>query len=163
MITQKRLKELLNYDEDTGIFTWKDSRRGAVKVGSVAGAVADNGYIVIKIDRKSYKAHRLAWLFVNGKMPTKTIDHKDRIKTNNWIDNLRDVTHNSNMKNKEKYKNNTSGITGVYWNKQIKKWLVKITIDKKETYLGAFKTKEEAIKIKKEAQLKDGYTKTHGE
>ena len=163
MITQKRLKELLKYDKKTGIFIWKDSRRGAVKVGSIAGTEAENGYIVIKIDRKDYKAHRLAWLYEYGKMPTGQIDHKNRIKRDNFIDNLKDVTQCKNMKNKEKYKNNTSGETGVYWNEQIKKWLVKITINKKEIYLGAFETKEEATKVKKEAQIKDGYSKTHGE
>lgn len=64
-MTQERIKKLLKYNRDTGVFNWNDSRRGAVKIGSIAGTKASNGYVVIKIDRKDYKAHRLTWELLN--------------------------------------------------------------------------------------------------
>lgn len=107
MITQDRLKELLDYDPLTGIFRWKVSR-GRVSKGSIAGTevrVSDN-YIrlEIRIDAKRYKAHQLAFLYVYGYIPEE-IDHKDRNPLNNAIDNLLDSSKSRNQLNRNKNSN----------------------------------------------------------
>ncbi len=82
MITQQRLKELLIYDPDSGHFINKVSRGRGGKIGAIAGSPDKDGYIIIGIDRKSYKAHRLAFLYMEGYMPTK-VDHDNRIPYDN--------------------------------------------------------------------------------
>ena len=120
-LTQNRLKELLHYDPETGIFTWRVSRRGA-KSGSVAG-VHDNGYIRIKIDYELYLAHRLTFLYMEGYFPEYHVDHKNRIRDDNRWSNLRHVSRQCNQRNASIAKDNTSGITGVCWHKNNKKWI----------------------------------------
>ena len=80
MITQSELKNILHYNQDTGVFTW-------IKNSIVAGTVEKKGYIAIKINRKSYKAHRLAWLYIYGNFPKEQIDHLNGIKNDNCINN----------------------------------------------------------------------------
>ena len=157
MLTQQRLKELLDYKRGTGIFTWSNPLKFAnVKVGSVAGFL-DNGYIRICINGKQYFAHRLAWLYTHGEFPKYEIDHINRIKNDNRIENLRDVIHSINQHNKPIQKNNNHGVTGVYWIKRNKKWKASIMIDRKSIYLGSFKRKQDAIKARKDADKLYGY------
>jgi hypothetical protein len=113
-LTQKRLKELLNYDHETGLFVWQESR-GRVKEGRVAGSAHKAyGYTEITLDRKSYPAHRLVWLYNHGVFPVEQVDHLDGNRTNNRLENLREVSHCVNGRNRTKSCNNSSGITGVY-------------------------------------------------
>ncbi len=122
-ITQKRLKEVLDYDHKTGIFIWKDrilcTGRNHGFAGRVAGGLLE-GYIYIKIDGELTAAHCLAWLYVYGYLPENDIDHRDRIKTHNWIKNLREASRMCNLQNQSVSSNNSSGITGV-WRKT--KWV----------------------------------------
>ena len=150
MITQEKLKEILEYNKDTGIFIWKITVGARVRAGSRAGRFDNStGYIRIKFKGKTYYAHRLAWLFINGKMPNDEIDHKNRNKIDNRIKNLREVTHQENCKNRGLRKDNISGMVGVTWNKISKKWQVHTYENKKLKHLGLFKNKEDAInKIK---------------
>jgi len=105
MITVERLKELLNYNETTGAFTWKVTPKSyRVAVGDVAGGVHSKGYIHIKIDGVTRFAHRLAWLYVFGSLPKQQIDHINRIKTDNRISNLRDVSATENNRNTSRFK-----------------------------------------------------------
>lgn len=99
MITQARLKELLSYDRQTGLFTRRVPNKVRPK-GFVYGA-AENKYVQISIDGRTYPAHRLAWLYVHGKFPVRPfeIDHIDRRKNNNAFDNLRVVTRSQNRRN----------------------------------------------------------------
>ena len=91
MITQSELKELLNYDPATGVFTWLVSR-GRVKASSVAGHVHSRGYIVIMVDGRRHLAHRLAFVYMTGTFPDDQVDHINEIKADNrWI-NLREAT-----------------------------------------------------------------------
>lgn len=138
-LTQERLHELLEYDLETGIFRWKVSR-GRAKKGSVAGSIhkgtRNSKYLHIRIDRKGYKAHRLAWLYVHGYFPENLIDHIDGNPLNNKLENLREASPVCNVQNSKMKKNNTSGIPGVYFCKQRNKYKARMTIYGKEQYLG---------------------------
>lgn len=137
-LTQKRLKEVLHYNSRTGRFTWKINRQGNVKVDDVAGSLANTDRIVIRIDGKAYKAHRLAWLYVYGKWPDKNIDHINGIPSDNRIANLRDVTQAGNMQNLTKaHRDNKTGLLGVTLVKSTGKYKAVIVV-------GCFSTPEEA-------------------
>jgi len=143
MITQSRLKEVLDYDHLTGIFTWVQSRRG-VKKGSIAGTRKD-GYIHIKIDNKTYYAHRLAWLHYYGYFPENFLDHKDRIRNHNWIKNLREASSQCNLRNTGNYLSNTSGVKGVCFDKGKQKLAAAIRLNSKRYHLGYFTDLTEAV------------------
>ena len=143
MLTQERLKELLDYDPDTGVFVWRVSR-GSVKAESVAGCTHHEGYVHISIDGRKRLAHRLAWLYVHGCWPTNQIDHINRVRDDNRLCNLREVTNQKNHWNRGKQKNNSSGLIGVFWDKKAKKWRAYINVCGKQKHLGLFDTQEEA-------------------
>ena len=151
-LTAEKLRELLHYEPASGIFTRKVSTASRAKVGDVAGCQNGAGYLSIMLQRRVHQAHRLAWMYVYGEWPTGQIDHINRIKTDNRISNLRDVSHKQNHQNKSKPSNNTSGHTGVVWHKQNSKWQATITHNKKDTYLGCFATVEEAVAARKAAE-----------
>lgn len=156
-LTQKRLKELLEYDKDSGNFTWKETRGGKRK-GSVAGTIDCYGYIRISIDDKRYKAHRLAWLYVYGYVPENEIDHKDTDRKNNKWKNLRHASHQCNMRNCKVQKNSKSGVTGVYWDSKRKKWKSRIGVNGEEIYLGSHSCILDAAKSRWEAECKYNYS-----
>lgn len=99
MITQTRLKELFRYRPETGLF-YRLTSRGGFKVGTVAGSSHKDGYKHIYIDGKHYLCHRLAFLYMTGEMP-EFVDHKDRDRSNNKWDNLREATQRTNCGNKK--------------------------------------------------------------
>lgn len=134
-ITQKKLKELLHYDSETGIFTWIITNTNYVKAGDVAGTES-HGYIVIAIEGETYKAHRLAWLYVHGYFPENLLDHKDRIRHHNWINNLREASNQCNQRNTGNRVDNKSGVKGVSWFKATEKWQVHIAVNGKLIFLG---------------------------
>lgn len=106
LLNQLQLKELLSYDPDIGVFTWK-IKSGRCSAGSVAGGVDYSGYVDIRLRGKKYRAHRLAWLYMTGAFPNNIVDHIDRCKCNNKWHNLRDVTHSQNNMNRV-------GISNIY-------------------------------------------------
>jgi hypothetical protein len=141
MLTQERLKELLHYDPETGVFT-RRTKVGRYLAGSVSGAKHNKGYIQITIDGSNLLAHRLAWLYVYGKFPIDQIDHINRIKTDNRIQNLRDVDASTNHHNVGLRSHNRSGITGVVWSARSKKWIAQVIYKNKRYYIGCFDTIE---------------------
>ena len=152
-ITQQRLKEVLTYDPCTGHWTWLVDRktgRGAgrvhIKAGSRAGAIAHaNGYRKIGIDGRRYWEHRLVFLWMTGEWPKNHVDHIDGDGGNNAWKNLRDVTRSVNMQNrKHATKSSLTGILGVTFNRNRKKWVAQITINKVPKGLGYFETSEAA-------------------
>jgi len=157
-INQERLKELLHYDPETGVFKWKIAISYRIRVGDVAGCFDDDGYIKIVMFNKAYRAHRLVWLYVHGKFPEDCMDHINGIKDDNRIINLRAVTHAENNKNLPLRKDNTSGYIGVGWDKGKNKWRVSIS----NVHYGRFKSKSDAIARAKEVYKKLGYHKNHG-
>ena len=152
MLTQERLKELLYYDEKTGVFTRKTTV-GRYLAGSVSGAKQNKGYIQITVDGANYLSHRLAWLYVYGNFPINQIDHINRIKIDNRIKNLRDVDASTNHHNIGIRSHNISGITGVVRDSRSKKWVAQIIYRNKRYYIGSFDNIELAgIKRKKKEQ-----------
>jgi hypothetical protein len=131
MITQEQLQSILNYDQNTGLFTW-------IKNNKKAGSPNKCGYIHIGINNKSYKAHRLAWLYVYGRFPLDKIDHINNIKDDNRLCNLRECTQQQNCLNSKMKKSNTSGVKGLNWHKKHKKWNVRVSLNKKRIELGLF-------------------------
>jgi hypothetical protein len=166
MITQAELKKLLHYDPDTGVFIRRVKTSIRNDVGSVAGCINGCGYQVINIDYIKHAAHRLAWLYVYGKMPTHTIDHINGIRSDNRMENLRDVPHQTNRKNSFRNKSNTSGINGVHFVKARQHldspWCATIRATGKSINLGYFKSKQEAGEARKAADNKYGFHPTHG-
>ena len=153
-LTAEHLRAALNYDSDTGIFTWKVNASGSARAGDVAGKLDSSGYSQIGLFRRIHLAHRLAWFYVYGVWPKEQIDHINRIKTDNRISNLRVVSQVENLQNKGKYSNNASGHSGVSWHKPTSKWLAELRRDGKRMYLGVFPLLEDAIAARKDAELK---------
>jgi hypothetical protein len=153
-LTHERLIHLLDYSPESGVFVWRVSPRASVKVGAVAGWEMQ-GYTFIMIDRKTYGANRLAWFYMTGTMPPADmeVDHRNRIRNDNAWSNLRLLTQQDNKKNKGIAKNNTSGVSGVYWNGRAKRWYAQIGGGKTKKRLGCYKTLEEAVTIRKNAGL----------
>lgn len=143
LLTPERLRELLHYDPDTGIFTWTRSTSNRAVAGKTAGCATPSGYVLLRIDDVLYKAHRLAWFYAYAVWPSKGLDHINRIPCDNRLQNLREANQSENMQNAGPQKNNRSGIPGVFFTG--KSWSAYIAINKKRTYLGFFKTKSEAV------------------
>lgn len=147
-ITQDKLKELLHYNPDTGIFTWLVSKLPNATIGGVAGHKSKDGYIYITVDSICYCGHRLAWLYEHGYFPENGIDHKDRIKHHNWISNIREASQQCNMRNTDVRKDNTSGVVGVCWHKASRKWVAQTTINGIHKYLGCYDDFDEAVCVR---------------
>ena len=146
ILTQEKLKEILNYNPETGIFIWKGKSFRNKKVGREAGCKMSAGYIAIRINGRGYKAHILAWLYVEGYIPKGIeIDHIDRNTINNKFKNLRLSSRQCNMRNAGIPKNNKTGIKGVHWHKTNQKWGSSITVNKKQSYLGNYSDFDEAV------------------
>lgn len=142
MITQKELKELLHYDENTGIFTWLVSKAKSIKIGDIAGKLQHTGYISIKINKKEYLAHRLVWLYIKGEWPKNQIDHINGIRDDNRIENLRNVTHRENHQNRIKHRD--GHLVGTTYDKQRQKWKSQIQINGRQKSLGHYNTQQDA-------------------
>jgi len=162
MMTQERLKELLHYCPDTGVFTNRVDRATRSLSGNEAGSPDRAGYLQIKINEVLYKAHRLAFLFMVGEHPLFQVDHINGVKDDNrWL-NLRVVTPSENAKNRKKGLNNKSGIVGVYWREKGSKWVAQININGKQSHLGHFEDFFEACCTRKSADIRYGYHENHG-
>lgn len=163
MLSAIELKEVLNYDETTGIFTWKVRSSRQIRIGDVAGSVSKkDGYTRIFIKRKSYLAHRLAFVMHFGFEPECEIDHINHNRSDNRLLNLRKASKTENMRNISLQSNNTSGFMGVYWNKASKKWAAQIKVNGKNKRIGLFADKNEAIQARAKANETYGFHINHG-
>jgi hypothetical protein len=160
-LTRERLCELLEVNTEQGIFTWKNTMGGKAQRGQKAGAINSAGYVVIRLDKKDYSAHRLMWLYVYGAFPLLSIDHIDRNRSNNKPTNLRIATQKQNSENMFRSKTNTSGFRGVRFETRLisKPWSACITHNYKQKHLGYYATLEEAIAARKAAE--DAYFTHH--
>jgi len=137
-LTQKKLKEVLEYNPKNRDFVWRVAVAKRVAVGDVAGSKRPDGYIQIRVFGKDYLAHRLAWFYIHGYFPENGLDHKNRIRGDNRIGNLREVSQQCNLRNTGNPENNKSGVKGICWHTAGKKWHAKIKVNGKQKYLGLF-------------------------
>jgi hypothetical protein len=157
MITQDELKRLLSYDPETGEFRWKSCPWNKTHlIGAIAGTEL-LGYTVIRINSRGYKAHRLAWLYVYGELPSE-IDHINCVKSDNRIANLRPCTKSANGQNTRKRPNLTSQYKGVSLRRLTGKWKAGIDAGGRKLHLGYYDTQEAAYAAYCEAARKH-----HGE
>lgn len=150
MTMLEKIMSALNYNPDTGVFTWAESR-GSQSKGSVAGTINQDGYLSIQVFGKGYLAHRLAWLFVHKELPAQEMDHINRVRTHNAISNLRLVTRSQNTSNSSVRVDSESGVKGIRYRKDINKYQCRLTVDGKRVCVGSFATMEEAINARQEA------------
>lgn len=153
-LTVARLREMLSYDEQTGVFirARATGRHGCHRAGAVSGYVTPLGYVEISVDNKTFKAHRLAWLYKYGTWPNGHIDHIDGRPGNNAIANLReadDLLNGQNIKGPKK-NNKSTGLLGV--KKNGPGWCASIQTNGATKYLGQFRTPEEASQAYLEAK-----------
>lgn len=148
--TQARLKELFDYDPDTGLVTRRTTVNNKAKIGERLARKTTGGYIQVSVDRRLYALHRLIWMWVYGEYPQDHIDHINRVRDDNRLSNLRVVTHAENMLNKAVYSSNWTGTPGVTWYSRGSKWVARISAKGRRMHLGYFPSMEAA----KEAYLK---------
>ena len=169
------LRELLEYDPETGVLTWRERPRKYFKSdqswkmwnGRHSGKVAlthinPDGYKVGAVFSKVLRLHRVVWAIHYGSWPKQTIDHISGDKTDNRIANLRDVTHHENCKNRPIRSDNISGAVGVSWHAARKAWVVNIAVNKRQKYIGLYDEKADAIAARASAEIKYNYHANHG-
>lgn len=154
ILTQARLKSLLHYDPETGVFTWRVKCGTRGRIGAIAGYLHPRGYTRIHMNKTTFDAHRLAWLYVYGEWASEEIDHINRVRSDNRIVNLRKVSRSANIQNSSIRRDNTSGAKGVCWHKAANKWCARISINRKRLPLGVYDDLSDAIEARKAAELK---------
>lgn len=144
-MTPDRLKSLVHYNPDTGVFTrlTTTGNRSQWKAGTELRGAADQGYRRVMLDGRRYRAHRLAWLYMTGAWPAGEIDHINQCRSDNRWCNLRDVSLAENQHNRRLGKNNTSGYLGVAATPD-GRWVARINASGERRYLGTFACPEEA-------------------
>ncbi len=174
------VRQLLDYNPDTGELFYKER---SVEMFSDSGQLtadhikkvwnaryAGKQAFLTKLQNRYYRgnlvtgmflAHRVIWALVYGEWPDE-VDHKDHNGFNNKLDNLRSVSHETNGKNHRLNRINTSGACGVHWDACLKKWKAQIGFRGTQTHLGLFDNKEEAIAVRKAAEIKYGFHPNHG-
>lgn len=160
-LTAQIIRDLLVYDPITGLFRWRNAagRWGRIPAGSVAGNISKvHGYRQIGLggNGKTVRATHLAWLYMTGEWPVLQIDHRNGLESDDRWENLRLATGSQNKANSSRYKNNTSGVTGVVYEngKGRKHWRAILSMNGQKINIGRFMTKEEAIEARREAEQK---------
>lgn len=140
------LQEFFAYNPDTGEITWAKppSKYHKHLVGKIATHKMSIGYLYVEFRGKRLLAHRVAFAIHNNRLPRVLVDHKNGERDDNRASNLRSATSSQNLQNQKMRSCNTSGYKGVSWHSQINRWRARITVDKKQRYLGTFASKEEA-------------------
>ena len=163
-LTQKEVKRLFYYDSNSGELTRLIDMGRLAKTGDIAGSKTETpwtSYLFVSIKNKSYAVHRIIWFYMTGEWPDQ-IDHIDGNGLNNKWDNLRNVDCKENSRNQKIRKTNTSGVMGVYWNKQNQKWNPRIRVDDQLKHLGYYSDFNDAVAARKNAEVKYGFHPLHG-
>lgn len=146
---------------DNGKLFWTINR-GRFVEGDELGSHDHYGYLTIKINRKHYKVHRLVWLKAHGNWPRGEIDHINGVKDDNRLVNMREVNRVEQNVNRAKPMNNTSGVIGVGWDNTRNKWYARIGVNNKHINLGRFSEFDEAVRVRKKAEISYCYHENHG-
>jgi hypothetical protein len=173
-VNQKEFLELLDFNPETGEMYWKTRPRNEFTCdrlwndwnARLSGKQAfctnsGHGYLMGRFNGKNYYAHRLAFFLFYGRWPD-NIDHINHNRSDNRISNLREVSRQENQKNLRMPRDNKSGIVGVTWYKRRQKWTAYISIDCARKHLGYFDNKNDAIKARKDAEIRYGFHENHG-
>jgi len=140
--------------DDDGKLVWKCKKAHAIhNIGDEAGTTNKRGYKIVVLNKKHYRIHKIIWFIHYGDWP-ETIDHIDGNTSNNRIENLRKVSLAQNAMNRKIAKNNTSGITGVYFCSTWKRWKAEIKFHSKKVNLGSFDSFEDAVNARLIAEKK---------
>jgi len=167
-VTAEIVRDLLDYNPETGVFRWKFRDRKWFEsvndrfwkiwnnrfAGKLAGSFDKKGYWVVVIFHKHYKAHRLAWLYVYGEWPQNHIDHINHQTDDNRLENLREVTRFQNQWNGSIQTGTSSQYKGVCWYKNYNKWKAQINVNGKKKHLGYFINPIDAARAYDRAALK---------
>jgi hypothetical protein len=173
------LRQLIDYDPDTGVLRWLErtpdmfTDSGGLAVlhcqswnsrfsGKVTGYLAKTGYLMVKIGRRLYSAHRLAWAIHHGIEPADQIDHINGERADNRIINLRSVSASDNSRNQKMRTTNTTGVMGVNWHPARQRWVSNIYADGRRTHLGYFRSFDAAVAARKAAEVTHGFHSNHG-
>ena len=165
--TAERARELFDYNPETGDLVWRVDRSNSVRKGRIAGRVElckwGKRYRFVTVDGKIVRAHRLIWMIVHGHLPKGQIDHINGDGTDNRLENLRDVTHQENSKNRRRQSNNKSGVTGVWWNTKHQKWVASLNCGKQSKHLRMFDDIEDAKAARRMAEAFSMFHPNHGQ
>ena len=171
--SQEVLRELLDYDPETGVLTWRERDRKWFKTkrsynrwnnrfaGKKAGSKMQTGYCEIKIIGTSFLLHRVTWKLVHNEEPEQ-VDHINHNRADNRLTNLRVATNKINGMNQSLNKLNTSGVIGVWQKSRDGRWVAEIKIDQKKMNLGCFEYKADAIAARQAANVKYNFHENHG-
>lgn len=169
--TDREIIRRLEYDKDSGKLFWKfipevdgvSKRYNTIYAGKEAGSYQkSSGYLIVQVRGKAYKAHRLCWFLHHGFWPKNTIDHRNLVKTDNRITNLRDFSMAQQSRNKPISKTNNSGTTGVHFCNSRGKWVARIFENGVRTWLGYFHNKEDACAARLASQFSKDFYESHG-
>lgn len=146
-VSLEYVREVLDYDPNTGLLHWKVRTAHRIQVGDLAGCWSSvHGYVLIGLRGRVYPAHRLAWFHYYGAWPSELLDHRNGVRSDNRIGNLREVSDAGNSQNRGMDRRNKSGFPGVSWDSQRGLWFASIAVGGKTRALGRHKTKEEAYR-----------------
>ena len=139
----ERLHKLLKYNQRTGVFVRRISAGNSAPAGTIAGGLNNKGYRIIRADGHRYMAGRLAWFYVHGRWPKDEIDHRNGVRDDNRLSNIREVSHAENQQNRRRaHSRNVTGLLGVSPNEG--KFRAAIKLNGRCHYLGNFATPQEA-------------------
>lgn len=167
-------KSLVDYDLETGVITWKarevtgrlSKTWNTMHAGKTCGSISKDGYTTTCVTYNSKLlsvfVHKLLWFIAYNKLPACQIDHINQVRTDNRISNLREVTSAENNQNRRMASHNASGVVGVYWNKEDRRWVAKVTFNGEVFRLGGYKDIDDAEIAVKTFRKEKGFTELHG-
>lgn len=164
MLEYREALKLFRYDYETGVLYWRRRNSNRVPKTLEAGTQRkSSGYLYVQVHGRFYPVHRVVMLMCYGFYGEGLeVDHINHVRNDNRLVNLRFVTRSENMRNGSISSNNTTGVTGVYFLKDRKKYMAQIGVNRKLMFLGYFETLEEAAAARAEANLKFKFNNNHG-
>ncbi len=162
-ITAESFRKAFSYDAESGVIYRIVDRLSRAIEPQPATSTDSYGYIRVCLNRRMFKAHRVAWLLHYGEWPKGEIDHINLDRTDNRISNLRDCSRVENARNHGMPSTNTSGVKGVSYNAQCRKWVAQVCVNRKVKNLGLFDSIEQAAEVVRSARAElHGQFANHG-